>query len=68
MLMIRRLALFAAIAIVPRMEAQTAVDTTGVGAVMAQALDHSEVMNEPPAPDRRDRPAAHRVARDAAGQ
>ncbi len=44
MLMIRRLALFAAIAIVPRMEAQTAVDTTGVGAVMAQALDHSEVM------------------------
>ena len=44
MLMIRPLALLVALTTVPRLEAQTAVDTAGVGAVIAQALDHSEVM------------------------
>jgi carboxypeptidase Q len=42
--MIKRLALLAAFATVSPLEAQTPVDTGGVGAVVSQALDHSEVM------------------------
>jgi carboxypeptidase Q len=42
--MSRRLALLAALATAHPLEAQTAVDTTGVGAVLTQALASSEVM------------------------
>ncbi len=42
--MIKRLALLAAFATVSSLDAQTPVDTAGVGAVLSQALDHSEVM------------------------
>src|SRR5215208_3631347 len=41
---INRLALLAACIAVPSLEAQTPVDTAGVGAVVVQAPDHSEVM------------------------
>jgi carboxypeptidase Q len=41
---INRLALLAACIAVPSLEAQTPVDTAGVGAVVVQALDHTEVM------------------------
>ena len=42
--MIKRLALLAALATASSLDAQTPVDTAGVGAVVSQALDHSEVM------------------------
>ncbi|MBA3260613.1 MAG: M20/M25/M40 family metallo-hydrolase [Gemmatimonadales bacterium] len=42
--MIRRLALLAALAAAQPLEAQTTVDTTGVGAVISEALERSELM------------------------